>query len=99
MGRLNGRQIGHPATAVASSTGSHQHRTGMMMAQHVPHYQLPPTPPHHPVHPHLGYVHPHHLQHVANNSSCTKDVDEMDTDPTTLLKQTPSKFIPPGNQT
>ena len=108
MGRLNGRQMGHPTgtTLVAqSSTGGTHHRTGMMMAQqqqqqqHVPHYQLPPTPPqHHPVH-HLGYVHPH-LHHVANNS--TKDVcDEMDSDPTTLLKHTPSssqKFIPQGNQ-
>ncbi len=112
MGRLNGRQMGHPGTGtgaqttlVSSQSGTH-HRTGMMMGQHVPHYQLPPTPPHHPVHPHLGYVHPHHL-HVANNvSSCTKDLagDEMDSDhaPTTLLKQTPSsshKFIPQGNQT
>lgn len=108
MGRLNGRQISHPTTTASSavSSGSHQ-RSGMMMAQHVvPHYQLPPTPPHHAVHPHLGYVHPHHLHPVANNScSSTKDVNDMDmdTDPTTLLKQpssnsssSHSKFIPSG---
>ena len=109
MGRLNGRQMGHPSstgmtTLVSSSTGStYPHRSGMMMAQHVPHYQLPPTPPHHPIHPHLtsyGVQHPHH---VANNSFSTKDVmdnDMLDNDPTTLLKQAPSgsKFIPAGNQ-
>jgi hypothetical protein len=120
MGRLNGRQMGGGGggghgpsstgltTLVSSSTGStYPHRGGgggMMMAQHVPHYQLPPTPPHHPIHPHLssyGVQHPHH---VANNSFSTKDVmdnDMLDSDPTTLLKQAPtgSKFIPAGNQT
>lgn len=112
MGRLNGRQMGHPSstgmtTLVSSSSSSagstYPHRTGMMMAQHMPHYQLPPTPPHHPIHPHLsgyGVQHPHL---VANNSFSTKDVmdNEMDNDPTTLLKQAPvsSKFIPAGNQT
>lgn len=111
MGRLNGRQMGHPSstgmtTLVSSSSSSsgstYPHRTAMMMAQHVPHYQLPPTPPHHAIHPHLsgyGVQHPHH---VANNSFSTKDVmdNEMDSDPTTLLKQAPcsSKFIPAGNQ-